>query len=649
MKGTLDMKRTLIVFLAAGLHISSWTGLTASAQDSKPAQPAADKADTRKVVKTQDDLPRHTYKIEGKVSEFLLSDKPFKDFVAALKKDTEADLAQYKIEDPTTLQGYYGVLLQISVFEGRYEDALTFIEKIRGLESKESKKLMTGQTTRAMITAKKVAGDDKAKYLEAFKVSLDKYVRALPFEKVAEDVKAAKGRAEFVKRELILGSVQGQLDPVVESQKGELSGELVRQLVSMRVALDHMMELQAPIAEVYTKIIADAEKAKPAAKDIWTPSQVNLSEKDAGTPVVIAVWDSGVDVSTLPNQLYVNTKEVVNGKDDDANGYVDDVNGIALDIDANRVPELLHPTSELRSSLDEVSKYTKGFGDLQSNIDSPEATEVKKHIGGLSQDQVTPFIEDLGLYGNYSHGTHVAGIAADGNPFARILPARLTFDFRQIPSRVPSIADAEKEAKEGKATVEYFKAAGVRVVNMSWGGSRAGIEEVIEKKIPGMSKEERAELSRKIFKISRDALEEAIKGAPDILFIAAAGNEDNDNEFAETLPSCLNLPNLLTVGAIDSAGRPTSFTTFGKNVKLFANGFEVESNVPGGKRLKYSGTSMAAPNAANIAGKLLALNPKLTTAQVIDLLAKGASPLEGQGGRSILSAKGSIELLKSGK
>ena len=208
---------------------------------------------------------------------------------------------------------------------------------------------------------------------------------------------------------------------------------------------------------------------------------------------------------------------------------------------------------------------------------------------------------------------------------------------------------AEKEAKEGKATVEYFKAAGVRVVNMSWGGSRAGIEDAIEKKIPGMSKEERAELSRKIFKISRDALEEAIKGAPEILFIAAAGNEDNDNEFAETLPSCLNLPNLLTVGAIDSAGKPTSFTTFGKNVKLFANGFEVESNVPGGKRLKYSGTSMAAPNAANIAGKLLALNPKLTTAQVIDLLTKGASPLEGQGDRFILNAKASIDLLKSGK
>ena len=37
-----------------------------------------------------------------------------------------------------------------------------------------------------------------------------------------------------------------------------------------------------------------------------------------------------------------------------------------------------------------------------------------------------------------------------------------------------------------------------------------------------------------------------------------------------------------------------------------------------------SGTSMASPNAANLAGKILAVDPTLTPPQVIKLMKKGA-------------------------
>jgi subtilisin family serine protease len=140
-----------------------------------------------------------------------------------------------------------------------------------------------------------------------------------------------------------------------------------------------------------------------------------------------------------------------------------------------------------------------------------------------------------------------------------------------------------------------------------------------------------------------------MKGAPEILFVAAAGNSDNDNTFSELIPSGLNLPNLITVGAIDQSGKPTSFTTFGGNVKLYANGFEVESYLPGGERIKYSGTSMAAPNTTNLAAKLIALNPKLTTAQVIDLMTRGATPMQGKEGKFVINPKKSVELLQSAK
>lgn len=628
------MRSPIALALIAGLALA-----LAPVQAQQPGQP-----DTRIVVKTADDLPRHTYQIQGKASEFLVSDKAFKDFLNQIKADTEADLAKYNIADPTTLQGYYGLLQQVAMLQGRFDDAQTYIEKIRALESKESKKLMTGQVLNSMIAARKAAGTDSAKFTPAFKQELALRVKSLPWDKVRDEVTQAKGRAELVTKDLILGQLQGQLDPVVEQAGGQLSGDLARGLVGARAAMDIILPLNPSIVEVYTTII---DSNKVAKKDIWTERLVTLTPADKGTPVVVSVWDSGVDTAIFSNQLWTNPKEIANGKDDDGNGFVDDVNGIAFDLESNRTPALLHPISELRSDKALVTSHTKGLMDLQANVDSPEASNLKKYVGSLKPDQVTPFLEDLNLFGGYAHGTHVAGITSEGNPYIRLLPVRITFDFRTIPTVTPSVEQAQKEAKAATDAVAYMKAAGVRVVNMSWGGSRKDIEDALEKKGVGANAEERAELSRKLFKIQRDALEAAMKSAPEILFVAAAGNSDNDNEFAEFIPSGLNLPNMITIGAVDESGKPTGFTTFGKNVKLYANGFEVDSYIPGGQRMKFSGTSMAAPNTANLAAKVLAVNPQLSTSEVIELITQGADPMEGYQGRYVINPRKTVDMSRA--
>jgi len=113
------------------------------------------------------------------------------------------------------------------------------------------------------------------------------------------------------------------------------------------------------------------------------------------------------------------------------------------------------------------------------------------------------------------------------------------------------------------------------------------------------------------------------------------------------IPSGIEGPNVLTVGAVDSSGKPTGFTTFGKGVTIYANGFEVESYVPGGKRFKYSGTSMAAPNVTNLVGKVLAVNPKLSTAEVIAVIRGSADPMPGYEGRFIINPKKTVEAAKA--
>jgi len=645
------MKRPTLLAIVAALALSQmvWT-LPAAAHESAPA-PAAQKADGRIPVKTKDDLPRHTYRVEGKASEFLLSDAPFKAFVQQVKQNAESDLAKYKIEDRTTLQEYYALLQTVALFEHRDDDALKYLEKAQEVEAKESKKLMMGMVSKAMIEATKATSRDAAaagseEFVAAFKKALDSAVRGLPWDKVREEVMQGRGRAQIISRALVLGQVQGGLDPVVEQNNGEIGGELAKPLVNMRVALDRTIPLQKHVGEVYTSII-DEKESKVAAKDLWTPNLVELAANEKASPVVVAIWDSGVDTSLFADQLYVNPSERMDGKDNDNNGFVDDVHGIAFDLEANKIPELVHPLDKLNAKPAEVMKFTKGFSDNNSNIDSKEAGELRVHMGGMSKDQVTPFIEDLGLFGNHSHGTHVAGIAAAGNPFVRLMPVRITFDYKMIPTLTPTVEQAKKDAQSAIDAVKYMVDANVRVVNMSWGGSREGIEGALEMKGVGKTPEERAAMSRKLFSIGKNALEEAMNGAPDILFIAAAGNSDNDNTFSEMIPSGLDVGNMITVGAIDGAGKPTNFTSFGKNVELYANGFEIESYVPGGVRMKYSGTSMAAPQVANLAAKILAINPSLSGKQVVEYMKKGADPLANHPDRFIINPKKTIALVRN--
>ena len=63
------------------------------------------------------------------------------------------------------------------------------------------------------------------------------------------------------------------------------------------------------------------------------------------------------------------------------------------------------------------------------------------------------------------------------------------------------------------------------------------------------------------------------------------------------------LPNLLTVGAVDKAGDEASFTSYGPTVVVHANGYQVESVIPGGEQLAESGTSMASPQVVESRGE----------------------------------------------
>ena len=289
----------------------------------------------------------------------------------------------------------------------------------------------------------------------------------------------------------------------------------------------------------------------------------------------------------------------------------------------------------------------KGFSDLQSNIDSPEASEVKQYLSTLKPDEYKSAIEELGLAGNWMHGTHVAGITMAGNPYARLVVGRIEFDWHLLPDPCPTRELASATRSNQQAYVDFFKQHGVRVVNMSWGGSVKGVERAARalqhRQDAGRAQEDRARLLRHP-EGRADARRSPAR--PDILFVTAAGNSNEDASFVEDIPAGIVLPNLITVGAVDKAGDEASFTSYGPTVVVHANGYQVESVIPGGDKLAESGTSMASPQVANLAAKILAVNPKLTPPQVIELIRDTADKTP-DGRRTLVNPKKAVQSVEA--
>jgi subtilisin family serine protease len=605
-----------------------------------PSWAAAPAPEGKPVITKLSELPTHTYPMSAKPSVMVRDPAAVRALAGAIARNVRSELAGYDIKDTTAVRRLHGTLLTVAMLQGDDAEALKQVAIVRGMQEKPAARLISGRITEALVAAQRGPAAD---FDATLRSHLEKALGALPWDVVQDELKSAKAYLEYISEGLVIGGLENSLDPPAE-QAGALSQQLADGVLNSAYTLTFILpHKQALLAAYATVVDAHKQARKP---DIWPARDVTLEPGEKLSPVTVAIWDSGVDFSipALGRQAWTNTKEVPgDGKDDDDDGYVDDVHGIGFTLHSDYTPKLMFPVREVVPDPEQFQQYLKGFSDLQANIDSPEATALKQKLASLPKDEFKPFVEGLSAYSNYAHGTHVAGIAVAGDPAARLMAARITFDYRIIGDR-PSIAQAYKDAYASVATVDYFVAHGVKVVNMSWGGSLASIETALEQTgAPGTPDERRA-LARRIYDIGYKALADAMRDAPNILFVIAAGNSNNNVKFDEVMPSSINLPNVMVVGAVDQAGDEASFTSFG-NSDVYADGFEVESYVPGGARLKFSGTSMAAPNVTNLAAKLWALHPALTVAQVKQLIIEGADDKKvGDRTIKLLDPKRSVEL-----
>lgn len=298
-----------------------------------------------------------------------------------------------------------------------------------------------------------------------------------------------------------------------------------------------------------------------------TTSIAELTES-TGTPIIVAVIDSGVDYTheDLRGKLWVNEIEL-NGQDnvdDDGNGCVDDIYGC-----------------DLRSQVYETLGFHPG-------------------LGGAAY-QTDPYLRPDGI----GHGTHVAGVIAarrdNGTGISGVsVDARIMAVSFILPSNSAQMADAAR-------AIRYAVDNGAQIINASFGRQRVSGEDL-------------------------EKMEAALDYAADhnVLVVASAGNHGLDIDDGHLFyPAGFEHDNLLTVAAVTAEGELWEASNYGaSSVDVAAPGVGVRSTVPVGPTSMFrklydpsgykvtEGTSVATPYVTGLAAQLLAHNPGMSPTEL---------------------------------
>jgi subtilisin family serine protease len=208
------------------------------------------------------------------------------------------------------------------------------------------------------------------------------------------------------------------------------------------------------------------------------------------------------------------------------------------------------------------------------------------------------------------HGTHCAGvIGAEGNNNLGI--AGINWKVQIMPLKFLGRGGfgSTKDAIEAINYAIDRKKAGVnvRVISASWGSTQYS-----------------------------KALEDAIRAAGEqgILFVAAAGNNSTDNDRRPHYPSNYDLPNVISVAALDRNDTLASFSNYGaKTVHIAAPGKDIVSTWLNDGFREASGTSMATPQIAGVAALIVADNPKIKVESLRKKLLGAVDKLDSLAGK----------------
>jgi subtilisin family serine protease len=262
--------------------------------------------------------------------------------------------------------------------------------------------------------------------------------------------------------------------------------------------------------------------------------------------------------------------------------------------------------------LDSGVDYT--HDDLVSNIwMRPEtmAPYSDQDLGTIDDEHGFNAIDNSGdPMDDNGHGTHCAGIiGAEGGNDIGISGVNWRIQIMPLKFMNAGGSGTTKDAAEAINYVIERRKAGVnvRVISASWGSTQK---------------------SRALEDVIREAYEAGI------LFVAASGNSSVDTDKVPHYPSSYDIPNVISVAALDRHDQLASFSNFGvKSVAVAAPGVDILSTWLGNEYEEKSGTSMATPVVSGVAALILANNKDLSVDELRKRIVSSVDKLDNLHGK----------------
>ena len=221
---------------------------------------------------------------------------------------------------------------------------------------------------------------------------------------------------------------------------------------------------------------------------------------------------------------------------------------------------------------------------------------------------------------NVGHGTHVSGIiGAAGNNGIGVVGVAWRVQMmdckflNMLGHDAGSISDAI-------TCIDYARSKGAKIINASWGG----------------------------YDFTSAALYDAIRSTRDagMIFVAAAGNDDTDNDTIPLFPASYDLDNIIAVMATTRTDDPASWSNFGAtSVDIGAPGDDIFScwNGADDDYRSFNGTSMAAAHVSGVCAVVWAHYPDESYRQIISRVLSSADPLSSLAGGCITSGRVNLQ------
>jgi subtilisin family serine protease len=197
------------------------------------------------------------------------------------------------------------------------------------------------------------------------------------------------------------------------------------------------------------------------------------------------------------------------------------------------------------------------------------------------------------IYNSYLsdyHGAFVSGIIAatdEKYPICGVAPEVTILPLKFMRGSEGSTDDAIK-------AIKYAHSIGARIINCSWDCT-----------------------------VYDSKLESVMKQYSDMLFICSVGKSGDDLSKTPVYPACFNLPNVVSVAAIDNRGTLYRLSGYGDKAQVAAPGVNILSTMPEGDYTYSSGTSEATAFVSGIAALIKSYKPDLTSVQIAGILRSG--------------------------